>query len=170
MSLINLEHKVFNRLTVLELAPKPWKDTRAEWLCVCSCGKETRVKGQVLLRGESQSCGCLRKEPHAVLPKRKIKHGHKVGGKASRTYNTWQAMKDRVNNPKVHNYALYGGRGITIDPRWEADFTEFLRDMGERPANMTLDRIDNDGPYNKANCRWSTPSQQQLNNSKKKAN
>lgn len=71
-------------------------------------------------------------------------------------------MKQRVTNPNVPNADSYGGRGIDMDPRWE-DFQTFLSDMGERPAGMTLDRIDNDRGYWKDNCRWATKAEQMSN-------
>ena len=64
-----------------------------------------------------------------------------------------------VNDPR---YPDWGGQGITVDPRW-LDFRNFLADMGERPADLTLERKDNDGPYASWNCTWATLSEQQRN-------
>jgi hypothetical protein len=89
-------------------------------------------------------------------------HGHKVGGKQSPTYTSWRCMKTRCDDPKSTNYENYGGRGITYCERWE-DFENFLSDMGVRPADKTLDRIDNDKGYYKENCRWSTQYEQDCN-------
>jgi hypothetical protein len=74
-------------------------------------------------------------------------------------------MRQRCLNVKNPNYKNYGGRGITIDPRWGM-FENFLEDMGVRPDGKTLDRKDNDGPYAKWNCKWSTPTEQ--NNNRRK--
>lgn len=46
--------------------------------------------------------------------------------------------------------------------RW-SEFAAFLADMGERPAGMTLDRINNELGYEPANCRWATMAEQSQN-------
>ncbi len=91
------------------------------------------------------------------------KHGaSRPGSPLHGTYRSWSAMKYRCDNPRDSSYARYGGRGITYDPRW-ASFDDFLADMGPRPDGHSIDRIDNDGPYTKANCRWATLSEQRQN-------
>lgn len=72
-------------------------------------------------------------------------------------------MIQRCTNPKSQYYALYGGAGIVVCNRWK-DFGNFLTDMGERPAGLTLDRFpNNQGNYEPGNCRWATWSQQRRN-------
>lgn len=46
--------------------------------------------------------------------------------------------------------------------RW-LTFENFLQDMGEKPAGMSIDRIDPTKGYEPGNCRWATPLEQVRN-------
>jgi hypothetical protein len=91
-----------------------------------------------------------------------IMAGRNHYGAASRAYAAWRNLKSRCDNSRTPKYRHYGGRGISYDPKW-ASFAGFVADMGLAPAGMSLDRIDNDGPYCRTNCRWATPTEQNRN-------
>jgi hypothetical protein len=74
-------------------------------------------------------------------------------------------MKNRCLNENNPVYENYGGRGISVCEHWlgENGFNNFLFDMGPRPLDKTLDRINVMGNYEPTNCRWADAKTQHAN-------
>jgi hypothetical protein len=154
----------FGRLTVQGRGEKRWKNSDNWWLCKCDCGKEKSFAGYALSRGDTNSCGCLRAESNRKKAEANVRHGYARHRKESLyMYRTWSNLKQRCLNPKNPLYCNYGGRGIKVCGRWVNSFENFLADVGERPPGMSINRINNDGDYEPANCCWSTRKEQQNN-------
>lgn len=137
---------------------------RRWWLCRCFCGTTRELPKHQLIAGVSRSCGCLQREVVSSVRRAAATHGHARTGKRSSEYLAWRAMINRCCNPSVAAYPDYGGRGITICPRWRDSFSDFLEDVGHRPdAGASLGRIDNDKGYHPGNVRWETKSEQARN-------
>lgn len=139
-----------------------YKDKRWKGLYKCKCFNYLVVSNSAVTFGNTKSCGCHRIESSI---RRATKHGHGKVSNCSRTYKSWANMKTRCMNQRYKWYHNYGGRGIDICERW-LKFENFLADMGERPENKSLDRINNEIGYSPENCRWAT-SKEQNNNTRK---
>lgn len=148
----------FGLLTVLSEGPREGAQHRRTAVVICACGTQKTVRREHLRSGAVQSCGCHRAH---VTAARNVTHGLSY---AVPEYRVWLAMRERCSNPNNKFWHRYGGRGIRLCARWWDDFAAFYADMGPRPSpKHSIDRVDNDGPYEPGNCRWATAVEQRAN-------
>src|SRR5690606_26657110 len=101
-------------------------------------------------------------EAEKIRPRRN-KEGLPRGYSETPTWQSWHSMRQRCENPKAPGYVNYGARGITVGECCSQSNAAFFASIGERPAGMTIDRIDSIGNYEPQNCRWATPAMQSRN-------
>lgn len=82
----------------------------------------------------------------------------------TRLYKIWEGMRGRCQRKKHKHFKDYGGRGISVCEEWEAfdTFKKWAVVNGYNEA-LTLDRINCNGNYTPANCRWVTMKDQARN-------
>lgn len=158
---IDLTGKKFDHLTVIKRAPDKYVSGKQVtcWYCICDCGNPNMVivPGHSLRTGHTTSCGCRIGGPTHGL--------HNTG-----IYRVHQGMLNRCRNEKLKSYDRYGKRGIYVCDEWNSSGEGFMRFYEWAMANgyqegLSIDRIDNDGPYAPWNCRWTTMKVQANNKS-----
>jgi hypothetical protein len=161
LDIMNLEREVtFQREKLTRFAAFPTHAAAAQRAIDAAVAKLDALRAQIP------------PEPVSVPVKRKRKRGRPEShGDASRSgysglYNSWRNMIQRCTNPNDPAWKYYGARGITFDPRWQR-YAAFKADMGPTwIRGRSIDRIDNNGNYTKANCQWATVLMQARNRRK----
>lgn len=148
----NFIGKLYGRLTIIkEIDPI---SKRTSVLTLCSCGNEKEVQLTMLTSGHVISCGCYKKE----IGERTKTHG--LAGHP--LYDIWIGMGRRCEDPAIHNYHNYGGRGINVCDEWKNDFKSFydwcIRNGWRK--GLQVDRYpNNNGNYSPTNCRIATQTE-----------
>ncbi len=135
----------------MEILPLSRPGAMKKVICRCDCGAQIVTSIIDVVRGKSQSCGCLAKE---INREKNFVHGlthHPF-------MRVFYDVRSRCYNPKDVGYHNYGGRGIKMCEQWKDNVKIFYDWAIENGWQQGLDinRINNDGDYEPTNCNCVT--------------
>lgn len=84
----------------------------------------------------------------------------------NRLRQVWSDIKQRCQNPNNRNYCRYGARGITVCREWSDSFIPFYEwatSVGGYKPGLSIERLDNEGPYAPYNCTFANRHTQSRN-------
>ncbi len=159
---MSLSKRKFGTLTIISsLRPDVYK-------CRCKCGNVIEVWHSQLANSVVRHCECrdTSRQQRAQFYRhyrisKKLHHRF-----ASAEFYSYTNMIRRCyGRTKNGEYLcdLWGGKGIRVCDRWlepGVGFSNFLADLGPRPAGKTLDRKNPQDHYSPLNCQWGTKSEQ----------
>lgn len=105
----------FGRLTVIERAEDgvaPSGSKKIRWLCQCDCGTTKIVCGSELNKGDTRSCGCLRKEQLSQRFKKDLS-GQKYG-RLTVQYQTYSRYSKKGVPAIVYHCICDCGREVDV--------------------------------------------------------
>jgi len=140
-------------------------DRRKYAVFICLCGKRFVCLVKHIRNGNTKSCGCHNDRVRAERGRKQLTtHGRT----RTREFRSWEGALQRCYNKNATGYERWGGAGVIVCERWRNSFEAFFEDMGPRPPETSLDRIDPFGHYEPSNCRWADRSTQNKNIRKNK--
>lgn len=124
----------------------------------CDCGNTFIARISEIIKGVTIGCGCRRN------------HEKTHGLSEHELYNTWTLIKARCYCTTNKLYKYYGQRGITMSDEFKDNAEAFINYVTSLPDyerrvqdRLSIDRINNNGNYERGNLRWATQKEQRCN-------
>lgn len=141
---MDIAGKSFGRLFALRYH-HTGRHRNACWEFICDCGNVCICRVDQVQSGNTQSCGCLKKEQNRLNLNQTI-HGHARRGMVSKEFRAWQMATE-----------------LGICEEWN-DFEHFLLDVGTAPTKQhILSRKNKSGVFSPDNCEWVTAKEHTRN-------
>lgn len=153
----DLSNQKFGKLTAIS----PVRVGRyTHWECKCDCGGKITVVGTNLVRGQTQSCGCLRREKVRTRNKRNstkvgeltLSYFNQVKRNASKRGLVFDVTMEQIWNLFVSQKSKCKLSGMEISFQSSDEDSETYR-VG-RKHTASLDRIDSNFGYVMGNVQW----------------
>jgi len=129
--------------------------------------KDCRAKTGLQLQSHCKVCNAKYYQSLAGKKsnrKASAKTGSTIRGHLQKVFS---AMKRRCEDPNNPGYKWYGARGIKVRFKSSDEFIDYVvNELQTDPRGLTIDRIDNDGNYERNNIRFVTHRENQQNKRK----
>lgn len=112
---------VYGRLTLTGVTylEQGAKQKRRKVQALCECGKLRFYDLDLIKRGQTKSCGCLRDD---VAREKSTKHGlseHPL-------YKVWLRLREKCNNLESAASKNYGQKGVCLCEEWDRSYMAFF--------------------------------------------
>lgn len=156
--LIDHSGEIYNGITIVSVNETK-TGSATKYNCICHCGKEFVTTRTRLKDNKTKSCGCQR-------------YNKFIDDKYS--YSSYNAMIQRCTNENNDSYNKYGAIGVVVCDRWllpnGRGFSNFIEDMGSRPYDHSINRINSSMIYSKETCEWASTTIQSFDQNIRKDN
>lgn len=165
LTLGELQEVTYGNLTIIkEEDQHTWitksgkERSKRKFTCLCVCGKTLVVFLEHLRSGYTQSCGCFQKD--AASSANTLHGRYKGAGNSHPLHNVWRAMISRCYENDNYKHLTHSERFLS-EPHYFYEYIE--NNLGERPENFSLDRVNTSLGYIEGNLRWANNFTQSQN-------